>query len=258
MMENLQFINFNVERSSPRIINFFIDSTRYSCFTGYNNERGNLRQVVFSNFNAPGGEVYLNGHDPEHMIQDVWFKNFAVSGKILQSLNDITTNDFVQNVHFVEDDVKYQPAENNEEYVTKTTSPAELTLDDESPESRFVGFNYVAGEEGFINSNYHKATVPEGFSNFKAAIYEPKITGKYEVYLHWKAIKNGATNAKWIVHHRDGYNTRYLNQGTSEGWHLHGTYHLDGTSSVRLSLPGYFQIADGTVVADAVKFVRID
>jgi hypothetical protein len=65
-----------------------------------------------------------------------------------------------------------------------------------------------------------------------------------------------ATNAPWTVKHNAGYKTKYFDQNTSEGWHLHGTYELDGSSWVRLALPGYVNPTDGKVVADAVKFIK--
>ncbi len=44
-----------------------------------------------------------------------------------------------------------------------------------------------------INNDYHEATVPSGFSNFKAAIYTPHIEGKYAVYIFWDQFRDKAT-----------------------------------------------------------------
>jgi hypothetical protein len=256
-MENLWFVNFNDEQAYKNTINFFIDSTRYSCFTGYKSGRGNMKNVGFINLNTPGGDIILKGYDENHVINDVRFYNCKIGDDIIDSRDDIVANDFVTNIQFFEDSISYKPVSYRDERAVKTTSPDQLILDNKSRESRFVGFEYMSSEQGFINNDYHESAVPEGFSNFKAAIYEPSIEGEYEVHIHWKPIEHGATNAKWIVQHRDGYTTRYMNQKESEGWQLHGTYHINGSSSVRLSLPGYFQIADGNVVADAVKFVKV-
>jgi hypothetical protein len=65
-----------------------------------------------------------------------------------------------------------------------------------------------------------------------------------------------ATNAPWTVLHQDGYTTKYFDQNASPGWHMHGTYHLDGDSWVRLALPAYVHPTDGKVVADAVRFIK--
>ena len=255
LMENLQFLNFNVERASPGIINFFIDSTRYSCFTGYNSERGNMQRVVFANFNAPGGEVVLKGYDSNHMIRDVWFQNVVIGGKSLGALSDITTNKFFHDFHFSEAVNDLPPLSESNISAVVTGSPSGLILDDLDERSGFVGFEYIKSGASF-QEDYHEATVPDGFSNFKAAIYKPFIDGEYEIHIYWGSHTGLATNAPWTVHHREGYTTKYFDQNASPGWHKHGTYLLDENSWVRLALPGYVYPTNGKVVADAVKFIR--
>ncbi len=186
------------------------------------------------------------------------FYNCKKGNKAIKSLQDITTNEFVTNVNFYQESVDYSPIIEKTEKTVKTTSPNKLILDNLDNACRFIGFDYKTDVSGFTNEDYHEATVPEGFSNFKAAIYEPKIKGKYEVYIYWDTIKDAASNAKWIVYHGDGYTTKYFNQSKTRGWHHHGNYKFDASSYVRLSLPGYFQVADGNVVADAVKFIKIE
>jgi hypothetical protein len=256
-MENLWFVNFFDEQAYNNTINFFIDSTNYSCFTGYKSARGNMEKVRFVNLKTPGGGIVLKGYDQAHKINDIHFYDCTIGENQVNALSGISVNEFVTNIGFSSHRAVYQPVILPKDTSLFTNSPDELILDNLSEGSRFVGFEYVSGESGFINKDYHETTVPEGFSNFKAAIFEPAIKGDYEIYIHWKAIENGASNAKWIVHHSGGYSTKYMNQRASQGWQLHGSYHLDGTSSVRLSLPGYFQIADGNVVADAVKFTKM-
>ncbi len=255
MMEDLRFINFNIEKFSEKTIHFFIDSTRYSCFTGYKNERGNMNQVIFSNFNTPGGAVVLKGFDSAHVINNVYFHNYKSGNKTFNSPEDITTNEFVTNIHFLDDSSGLPPAIKIPETTVETSSPEELVLDNLSSGCRVVGFDYK-NESSALQGDYHEAEVPDGFSNFKAAIYEPKIDGNYEVFIHWGNLTNKATNAPWIVSHANGYTTKYFNQNDSPGWHLHGIYKLDGSSWIRLALPGYFQITNGNVVADAVKFIK--
>jgi hypothetical protein len=257
MMEDLRFINFNIEKVSEKTIHFFIDSTRYSCFTGYKNERGNMNQVIFSNFNTHGGDVVLRGYDSTHLINNVYFHNYKSGNITFNSPEDITINEFVTNIHFVGDRDGLPPVIEITEPTVETISPGQLVMDNLSPGCRFVGFDYK-NESSALEGDYHEAGIPDGFSNFKAAIYEPKIDGNYEVYIHWGNFTNKATNAPWIVSHADGYTTKYFNQNESPGWHLHGIYNLDGSSWIRLALPGYFQITNGNVVADAVKFVKVD
>ena len=256
-MENLWFVNFYDEQAHNKTIDFFIDSTRYSCFTGYKSGRGNMDKLRFVNLQSPGGEIRIRGFDASHTFNDISFANCRIGNNKIDDINDIAVNEFVTNVSFSDEMMEYQPVGIIATTTEIINAPEELILDNNSDKSRFVGFEYVTGKQGFVNENFHITSVPEGFSNFKAAIYEPKITGKYEVYIHCNTMEDGASNAKWIVQHSDGYATKYLNQQKIEGWQHHGTYQLDHTSSVRLSLPGYFQVADGNAVADAVKFVRI-
>lgn len=256
-MENLKFINIYDEQVGRNTINFFIDKTRYSCFTGYSNERGNMNQVSFINLSAPGGSIILKGFDSSHSINNVNFYNCQIGNKTINSLQDITTNEFVTNVHFWKDSLDLPSVPESSEQCIATTSPDQLVLDNLVTCCRFIGFDYKKSSSA-INEDYYEAAVPEGFSNFKAAIFEPKITGKYEVYIHWGAFNNKATNAPWIVYHSGGYTTKYFNQNESPGWHRHGIYEFNGSSYVRLALPGYFRITDGNVVADAVKFVKIN
>ena len=255
-IENLRFLNFYEEQKHNNSVNIFIDSTRYSCFTGYKNERGNMNQVVFSNFNTRGGSIVLKGFDAAHTINNVYFYNCKTGNKPINSPQDISTNEFVENIHFLDDAVDLPFAMKCAEPDIETYQPDELVLDNLDSCCRFIGFTYKKARSGF-NGDYHDATVPEGFSNFKAAIYKPKIAGKYEVFIYWGDFKNKATNAPWIVHHTGGYTTKYFNQNESPGWHEHGIYEFDGFSYVRLPIPGYFRVTDGDVVADAVKFVKI-
>ena len=256
-MENLRFIDFNVEQASKKLINLFIDSTRYSCFTGYRNERGNMNHIIFANFNAPGGSIALSGFDSAHIINNVSFYNCKIGTNSINSLQDISINEFVKNIQFYDESVSLPSPVEIPEPVIETTRPDELVMDNLDNGCRFVGFEYKK-DKSSINGDYHEASVPEGFSNFKAAIFEPAITGKYEVFIYWGNFKNMATNAPWIVHHSDGYTTKYFNQNDSPGWHQHGIYKFDGSSYVRLALPGYLRITDGNVVADAVKLVKTD
>ena len=216
-----------------------------------------MDKLRFVNLQSPGGEIVLRGFDASHTFSDISFANCRIANNKIDDIDDINVNEFVTSVSFSDEIPDYQPIEVQTTFTASTNSPEELMLDNQSDGSRFVGFDYVAGQKGFINKDYHITAVPEGFSNFKAAIYEPGITGTYEIYIHCNDMEESASNAKWIVQHSNGYTTKYMNQQTLEGWQLHGTYQLDHESSVRLTLPGYFQVADGNAVADAVKFVRV-
>lgn len=257
MVENLRFIDFYDEQAYNPTVKFFIDSTRYSCFTGYKNERGNMNNLVFQNLNSPGGEIILSGYDSIHKFNNVYFKASQIGGDAVDSIQDIVANEYVTNVHFTEVDITISKEPETKIILLEATSPDELIIDNSGPGFRSVGFQRVNNDKSFWNGDYHRSPVPKGFSNFKAAIYEPNIKGTYEIYLNWSDTDNKATNARWVVYHTDGYSTQYFDQNNSAGWQLHGTYSLDRSSYVRLLLPGYFEVTDGDVVADAVKFVKV-
>jgi len=254
-VEDLQFIDFYDEQAHNPTINFFIDSTRYSNFTGYKNERGNINNLIFENLKTPGGEIILKGYDANHTINNVYFKNSRIGDDAIDSIQDIVSNDYVTNVNFTEGDIDIRKKENNKNATIAPTSPDELIIDNSDPRFKSVGFD-LKEDSQFWKGDLHQASVPEGFSNFKAAIYEPNIKGTYEVYLHWGDAQNKATNARWVVYHADGYSTKYFDQNNSSGWKLHGRYELNESSYVRLLLPGYFEVTDGDVIADSVKFVK--
>jgi hypothetical protein len=256
-VEDLSFINFYDEQAHNPTVEFFIDSTRYSCFTGYKNERGNMNNVIFKNLNSPGGDIILKGYDSEHRIHNVYFIDSQIGGDFIDSKEDISTNEFVTNVHFGEKEIKNNAPAKNEYSELKATSPEEFVIDNGDPNYKSFGFEHNGSEPNFTDNDFDEATVPDGFSNFKAAIYTPNIAGKYDIFIHWGDAENKATNSRWLVSHQEGFNTKYFDQNNSEGWHHHGTYSLNQDSYVRLALPGYLQIADGNVMADAVKFVKV-
>jgi len=255
-VDDLRFIDFFDEQSYGPTVNFFIDSTRYSNFTGYKNERGNIKNLVFENLKTPGGEIILKGYDEGHKIDNVYFKNSQIGDDAIDSIQDLVINEYVTNIHFVDGDIDIRPKTENKMAEGASTSPDELIIENTEPRFKAVGFDLIKGAN-FSEGDYQIASVPKGFSNFKAAIYEPNIAGEYEVYLYWGDTENKATNARWVVYHSDGYTTKYFDQNRSSGWQLHGTYELDESSYVRLLLPGYFQVTNGDVVADAVKFVKV-
>ncbi len=99
--------------------------------------------------------------------------------------------------------------------------------------------------------------MPDAFGKYAAAIYEPKITGQYDVYAYCGDLRGMDGRAPWIIRHRDGYSRAYVNQNKNPGWHRLGRFLLDGGSNVRLVYPNCFEPTDRPVVADAVKFVRV-
>lgn len=257
-VRNLRFIDFHDEDSSRPIIDMKIVKTKYSCNTGYKDERGNFDGLYFVNLQSPGGGISLQGFDSTHRFNNVYFYNCKIGKNMIDTPSDLAKRSNVDNLHFISDGSKPDDTVVQQAPPPSTSQPAELILDDGDVGFRSVGFEKKTDKSSSFGKDCMVAAVPTGFSNFKAAIYEPRIRGRYKVYMHLGDFEGKATNARWIVQHADGYAIRYLNQNTSPGWLLHGEYTFDGNSSVRLALPGYFQVADNPVVADAVRFVKVD
>jgi|TARA_B110000037_G_scaffold222859_1_gene300046 hypothetical protein len=257
-INNLQVINFYDEQSTENTIEFFIDKTRYSCFTGYRDERGHMKNILFKNVQTPGGNIVLKGFDANHKIDSVYFVNCHIGGKKINNHKDIITNEHVTNIQFIEEGAFKLELEELEQVAEKiTSSPQQIVIDNKDPKCMNVGFEFKSDGFDCFNNDYLEATIPKGFSNFKAVVYEPLIKGKYDIYIYWGNWKHKATNARWIVHHTEGYTSKYFNLNNSPGWNYHGSYNLDTSSYIRLPLPGYYQIADANVIADAVKLVKV-
>lgn len=256
-VKNLRFIDFHDEQAKGLTINMFIAKTGYSCTTGYRDARGNVDGLYFVNLTSPGGGIRILGHDAGHKFNDVRFYNCRIGSNVIDSMEDLTVNEHVTDVQFITDGSAPAPETVAPPEAPATTSPEELIIDNTSKQFRGVGFEYQSEKAGAHNKDLHVATVPSGFSNFKAAIYEPRISGQYDVYIYWGEYDDKATNSRWIVRHADGYAIKYMNQNHSPGWHHHGRYSMDAKSDVRLALPGYFSITDAPVVADAVKFIAV-
>jgi len=100
LCENLRFENF-VDEAPGRVIEIVIAKTRYSNNTGYKDERGRFRGLHFKNVTSPAGDIVLTGHDATHSIDGVTFENCAIAGKPVRSRADITANEFVTNLVFL-------------------------------------------------------------------------------------------------------------------------------------------------------------
>lgn len=91
----------------------------------------------------------------------------------------------------------------------------------------------------------------------KSATFTPKLpsAGMYEVYLIWSASKNRASNVPVEIVHAEGTHKLTVNQKEGRGWTkvFTGRF-LEGTQgNVIIRNDG----ANGYVIADAVRFVRV-
>lgn len=105
--ENIRFENFTIESLGGKghpPIKMYITKTRYSNNTGYRDERGHYDGIQFINITMPKNSppATLQGFDANHRIQNVLFKNCHQGNKPIDSIDDISINEFVDNVLFDE------------------------------------------------------------------------------------------------------------------------------------------------------------
>jgi hypothetical protein len=137
-------------------------------------------------------------------------------------------------------------------------SPEELLIDDGDEGFRSYGFTANSRFADAWDGDARIGQVADAFGKYAAAIYEPKIKGLYEVHAYCGDIDDADEKAAWVVKHADGYATAYVNQRKNPGWRRLGIFNLDGHSNVRLAFPNYFEPTVRPVIADAVKFVRVE
>jgi hypothetical protein len=99
LCKNIRFENFIDETNGPTI-EIVIAKTRYSNNTGYKDERGHYDGLHFINVSSPGGRIKLHGYDANHLINNVSFQNCSLGNNPVDSLEDITINEFVKNISF--------------------------------------------------------------------------------------------------------------------------------------------------------------
>jgi len=248
-LRNVLFERFHNE-SDQRLMDLKIGKTIYTNNTGYRDERGTISDFYFHQVTSVRPGIKLEGASPEHTISDLWFVECTQAGNPLKI---VKTGPYVKGINFADKlpDRKVYPIEKIE-----TRSPDSLLIDD--------------GDEGFASfggKELEKLSQVPGAENgdaqrFKilgaahAAAYSPKLSGKYEISVHWGEHTDLGTKSPWTVHHTTGYTTKVFNQNRSAGWHSLGEFELDGESWVRLADPHY-RISNGAVVADAVRFTKV-
>jgi len=119
------------------------------------------------------------------------------------------------------------------------------------------GWTATSLTSGYYGSNYHHDGNTGGTGG-KSVRFTPFIpeTGDYEVWVRWTAGSNRASNAPYDVVHAGGTTTFSRSQKYNNGtWMLLDTFTFNaGTAgSVLLRNDG----ADGYVIADAVRFIRV-
>ncbi|MBX3435527.1 MAG: hypothetical protein KF847_19595 [Pirellulales bacterium] len=249
---NVLFERFDNDTPMP-LARMVISKNGYSNKTGYRDARGTISQVVFRDSITSGEGAILHGAGPQHGITGIRFVNCFRKGAPFGPA-DILAGPHVHDVACDDSSFAAAPPSSAKEG-TPVATPDELVIDDGDP-----------GAEAFALGALRKIANPQAQGGAcrmidslgwgRAAVYTPRIEGRYEVFVHWGAHRNVATKAPWTVHHQDGYSTTVLNQNDSPGWKRLGVHQFSGDSWVRLADPHY-QISDGPVVADAVRFVRV-
>ena len=126
---------------------------------------------------------------------------------------------------------------------------------DESDAKQTGDWSFSASTGHFVGSGYlHDGNEAKGK---KSVRYTPKIdkAGKYEVFLHFSANANRATNVPVVAKSADGEKAVTVNQRKAHGDNGHSL----GTFSFEKGDAGWVEIrtagTDGHVIADAVRFV---
>ena len=250
---NVLFERFHNESDRP-LMHLSTKKTRYSNKTGYRDERGEISDLYFHQVTSVNPGVTLLGADAEHGIHDLWFIDCSLGGQPLTSAEDFRTNEHVSSLHFV--------AHMPERKVYPDETPpgrtlAELTIDDGDPGFWAFGGKDLQSLTTVPGARNGDAIQLNQLGWGHAAVYVPELAGRYEISIHWVARPGLSSKTPWTVHHTGGYQTTTFPADTAAGWHSLGTFKLDGSSWVRLVDPHY-QISDGPVIADAVRFIRVD
>lgn len=146
-------------------------------------------------------------------------------------------------------------------YSNTASTFTQLTLIKDNADANGVTFTgswtATALTSGYYGSNYHHDGNTGG-SGGKSVRFTPLVpeTGDYEVWVRWTAGSNRASNAPYDVVHAGGTTTFSRSQKYNNGtWMLLDTFTFNaGTAgSVLLRNDG----ADGYVIADAVRFIRV-
>lgn len=250
-LRNIAFENFHNDTPKP-LAKIVVDKTGYSNKIGFRDKRGRISGLRFRDATSALGGISIRGYDNQHRIQGVDFFNCRIGDRLVRRSQDLSIGDHVSDVQFTEHanpavgTVKPRP----------TSQQAELVVDNDSPASwAFAGkdLNTVDSTDSYGGTAWRLGRLGPGC----AAVYEPHLTGLYEVAVHWGTHEGVATAAPWTVFHAEGYTTRVLDQNRSAGWHVLGEFELGPDSWVRLVDPHY-PLSDGPVIADAVRFRRID
>src|SRR5262249_30040420 len=104
VVRNLVFENLTDEDAHGNAIDMLIAKTRYSCQTGYRDERGAFDGLYFLNFHSHGGKIALRGFDGSHGFQNVVLAACRIGSRPVDGPDDIVINEFINGLRFEADD----------------------------------------------------------------------------------------------------------------------------------------------------------
>lgn len=131
------------------------------------------------------------------------------------------------------------------------------TVLDDQLATRVGSWQLSSANRPFVDAGYlHNGNSEPGE---KRLVFETSLEANtFEVGLSWPAHNNRASKVKLQIHHRDGMTEVEVNQKqkpSADGFFRSlGAFPFDGPARVELLTDG----ADGYVVADAVRFLRVD
>ncbi|MBT62035.1 MAG: hypothetical protein CML13_02335 [Puniceicoccaceae bacterium] len=243
-MENLRFENIVIEKPS-KPIRFYIDETRYSNSTGYLDERGHFDRLLFQNVRMNGGQIRLNGYDATHRINGVRFNNCVNAGIPVDSLDQVTVNDFVTDIAF------NQPLPE-----AKISAPG--TYEAESLESRVTGAaQYIAD---VADASHGRIRVFEADGPGDSIVHEVEIpsAGAYQLALLVRKSPDGgiaelSLNGGAVQTEVDLYASRPGYQVVDCGELNFGS---SGLLEIELKLVGQHRMSSGyRIELDAIQLV---
>jgi N-acetylmuramoyl-L-alanine amidase len=133
----------------------------------------------------------------------------------------------------------------------------EITVDNSSSGFSAPGRRWFTARQssGYVAQNYH-ARRTDATSDPATWSVKLPAAGKWEVFARWPAAENRTSSAPFVVLHKGGSTTRYLNQQkNNNNWVSLGTYEFSAGTSPRVMLSCWTR--SGTyVIADAIKLVK--
>jgi len=110
--------------------------------------------------------------------------------------------------------------------------------------------------DGFMIADAIKVVPIDAPPNSASWLFVANQTGQHQVYAHWTAHPNRASNASYTVQHAAGSTPVVVNQQTdSATWNLLGTFDFIQGETYSVTLTDQ---ADGYVIADAITVLPPD